>query len=137
MTRNGDLSDREVAQALGKSVRTIQRWCQAGKLPGAYRAGRPWRIPRSALDAPYRGAVDRFADGPIAEALPTLRAATALLERIDGALADADERTVDRLLHVLEALEAKAAVVGRHAADRRRVLERDRQLAMRARRRAV
>ncbi len=49
MTR--DLSDREVARALGKHPRSIQRWCQAGRLPGAYKAGRSWRIPRSALRA--------------------------------------------------------------------------------------
>ncbi len=49
MTR--DLSDREVARALGMHPRSIQRWCQAKKLPGAYKAGRSWRIPRSALRA--------------------------------------------------------------------------------------
>jgi len=47
----GDLTDTEVAQALGKHPRSIQRWCQAGKLLGAYKAGRSWRIPRSALRA--------------------------------------------------------------------------------------
>jgi excisionase family DNA binding protein len=46
-----DLSDQEVARALGKHPRSIQRWCQAGRLPGAYKAGRSWRIPRSALRA--------------------------------------------------------------------------------------
>ena len=44
-----DLSDREVARELGMHPRSIQRRCQAGKLPGAYKAGRSWRIPRSAL----------------------------------------------------------------------------------------
>ncbi len=29
--------------------RSIQRRCQAGKLPGAYKVGRSWRIPPSAL----------------------------------------------------------------------------------------
>ena len=123
-----------MAQALGKSVRTIQRWCQAGKLPGSYHAGRSWRIPRSALDVPQSRAVDRLAHGPVAAALPTLRATDALLARIDVALADADERTVERLLHILETLGARVVVVGRHAADRRRALERARQLAARARR---
>ncbi len=46
-----DLSDKEVARALRMHPRSIQRWCQAGKLPGAYKAGRSWRIPRSALRA--------------------------------------------------------------------------------------
>ena len=34
---------------LGKHPRTIQRWCQEGKLPGCYKAGRSWRIPRGTL----------------------------------------------------------------------------------------
>jgi excisionase family DNA binding protein len=138
MTRNaGDLSDREVARVLRKSVRTIQRWCQAGKLPGAYHAGRSWRIPRSALDAAHRGAVDRLALGPVAASLPVLRATTALLERIDGDLADADMQSVERLLAAVDALRAKIAAVGKHATERRRALERDRQLALRARRRGT
>jgi excisionase family DNA binding protein len=44
-----DLTDAQVAELLGKHKRTIQRWCAADKLPGSYRAGRSWRIPRSAL----------------------------------------------------------------------------------------
>lgn len=46
-----DLTDWEVARELGMHPRSIQRRCQAGKLPGAYKAGRSWRIPRSALRA--------------------------------------------------------------------------------------
>lgn len=46
-----DLSDREAANLLGKHMRTVQRWCAAGKLPGSYKAGRTWRIPRRALQA--------------------------------------------------------------------------------------
>jgi len=43
------LTDLEAARLLRKHPRTIQRWCQAGKLPGAYKAGRSWRIPPPAL----------------------------------------------------------------------------------------
>jgi excisionase family DNA binding protein len=46
-----DLTDVEVARELGMHRRSIQRRCQAGTLPGAYKAGRAWRIPRSALRA--------------------------------------------------------------------------------------
>ncbi len=46
-----DLTDVEVARELGMHKRSIQRRCQAEKLPGAYKAGRSWRIPRSALRA--------------------------------------------------------------------------------------
>jgi hypothetical protein len=38
-----------VARLVRKHVRTVQRWCMAGKLPGAYKAGRSWRIPPDAL----------------------------------------------------------------------------------------
>jgi hypothetical protein len=44
-----DFADAELADAFGKHRRTIQRWCVAGKLPGAYKAGRSWRIPPGAL----------------------------------------------------------------------------------------
>jgi hypothetical protein len=43
------LTDRVVARALLKHPRTIQRWCKDGKLPGATKAGRSWRIPMRAL----------------------------------------------------------------------------------------
>jgi excisionase family DNA binding protein len=46
-----DLTDKEVARELGMHPRSIQRRCKAGALPGAYKAGRSWRIPRSALQA--------------------------------------------------------------------------------------
>lgn len=46
-----DLTDTEVATRVGKHRRTIQRWCQEEKLPGAYKAGRSWRIPPASLRA--------------------------------------------------------------------------------------
>ncbi len=46
-----DLSDREVARQLDKHPRTIQRWCNAGALPGARKLGRSWRIPPEAVRA--------------------------------------------------------------------------------------
>jgi len=73
----GDLSDKEVAKLLRKHPRTIQRRCQAGKFPGAYKAGRSWRIPRQTLreaklgEALVRDAVER-----------ELRAATIACEQL-------------------------------------------------------
>jgi len=52
-----DLADHEVARELGMHPRSIQRRCQAGTLPGAYKAGRSWRIPRSALRGAQRAGV--------------------------------------------------------------------------------
>ena len=46
-----DLTDVEVARVLRMHPRSIQRRCQAGRLPGAYKAGRSWRIPPAALRA--------------------------------------------------------------------------------------
>ena len=45
-----DLTDREVAERTRASLRTVQRWCSNGRLPGAYKVGRAWRIPTTALD---------------------------------------------------------------------------------------
>jgi len=85
MTR--DLSDREVARALGKHPRSIQRWCGAGRLPGAYKAGRSWRIPRSALRAAQ---VDRaLGSGGIER---ELRAAAVACRELRSDLEGADER---------------------------------------------
>ena len=66
-----DLTDREVARELGMHPRSIQRRCQAKKLPGAYKAGRSWRIPRSALRAAQLDRAFRPRDSE-----PELRAAT-------------------------------------------------------------
>lgn len=82
-----DLSDVEVARALRKHPRSIQRWCLAGKLPGAYKAGRSWRIPRSALRA---ARVDRAlrSDGVERE----LRAAALACRQLRADLEGSEER---------------------------------------------
>jgi len=45
-----ELTPREVAQELGVTVRTVQRWIAGGRLPGT-RVGGRMRIPRGALEA--------------------------------------------------------------------------------------
>jgi hypothetical protein len=35
---------RRIAKSWGKSPRTIERWCQSGKIPGAYRTKRGWGV---------------------------------------------------------------------------------------------
>jgi excisionase family DNA binding protein len=42
----------EVAKLLGFHPDTVRLWCREGKLPGARKFGRDWRIPRSALEPP-------------------------------------------------------------------------------------
>lgn len=44
----------EVAKILNVTSRAIQKYCQQGRLPGAFKLGpatSPWRIPQSALDS--------------------------------------------------------------------------------------
>lgn len=45
------LTVAEVAASQRVSVRTVHRWISAGQIPGAYRAGKRWRIPPAALAA--------------------------------------------------------------------------------------
>ena len=45
-----ELTPREVAQELGVTVRTVQRWIATGRLPGS-RVGGRMRVPRSAIQA--------------------------------------------------------------------------------------
>lgn len=134
MTRTAaDLSDREVAEALRKSVRTVQRWCAAGKLPGAYKSGRSWRIPRASLDVAHREAVARFEHGAMGELGESLRVASERLKRAGENIAAADLREVERLLKLFEALGASVTDAGKLAAERRRKLTHNDQLKRRLR----
>jgi excisionase family DNA binding protein len=134
MARNApDLSDREVADALQKSVRTVQRWCNSGKLSGAYHAGRAWRIPRASLDAAHRDAVGRFERGPIAELREALHVVSQQLTRATQDIAEADLQTIERLIKRLRTLETSVKTTGKLASERRRGLVRDEDLAKRSR----
>jgi len=126
MARNtGDLTDREVAKALRKSVRTVQRWCESGKLSDAYKAGRSWRIPERSLDAVHRDAVRRLARDPLGDVIEEMRATSAQLRRATNLIADADARAVEDLRSALDALTAGAKAAGNAALERRKRLEFD------------
>jgi excisionase family DNA binding protein len=47
------LSTNEVAHVMGFNSRTIARWCREGRIDGAVKMGRVWRIPRKSLHAPW------------------------------------------------------------------------------------
>jgi acetyl-CoA/propionyl-CoA carboxylase biotin carboxyl carrier protein len=63
-----ELTPREVAQELGVSVRTVQRWIAAGRLPGT-RVGGRMRVSRAALPTVAEAAavpgLDRPEPGPV------------------------------------------------------------------------
>lgn len=40
----------EIANKLKVSVNTVGRWCAEGRFPHAYKAGRPWRVPRTDVE---------------------------------------------------------------------------------------
>ena len=44
------LKPEEVARLLGVNARTIKRWAESGKLPGAFRTpGGHWRVPAATV----------------------------------------------------------------------------------------
>ena len=49
MTKMKLLSTAEVARQTGFSPRTIARWCRDGKMDGAVKVGRVWRVPDRTL----------------------------------------------------------------------------------------
>lgn len=134
MTRSAaDLSDQEVADVLGKAVITVQKWCKTGKLAGAYKAGRSWRIPEDALDAVQRDAVRRAARGPLYELMPHLQTARERLRRARGPIAEADRDGLRDLLSALDALGAEVNRAGRAAQERQRELDRQPRLRTQSR----
>ena len=45
-----DMTVQELADRFGRCPSTVRAWCEAGRLPGAYKLrGREWRIPAVAL----------------------------------------------------------------------------------------
>jgi excisionase family DNA binding protein len=66
--REDDLTVEDVAAAFGRAVSTVRSWCQAGRIPGAYRLrGREWRIPPAGLDA-FRVGEQSGLSAPLARA---------------------------------------------------------------------
>src|SRR5918995_2999888 len=59
-----DLTPRQVAEELGVTVRTVQRWIADGRLP-ATRVGSRVRVSRSSLSAVAEGATSAPTAGPI------------------------------------------------------------------------
>jgi excisionase family DNA binding protein len=90
-----ELTPREVAQSLGVTVRTVQRWIANGRLPGS-RVGGRMRVPRSALQA-VSGAPTAGGGRPIGAVLIANR----------GEIAERVARTVRRLgMRVIRVHEA-------------------------------
>jgi hypothetical protein len=50
-TPRPDLTPAQFGALLGRSASTARLWCEAGKVPGAWKlAGRSWRIPAASVD---------------------------------------------------------------------------------------
>ena len=94
-----DLTPREVAQELGVTVRTVQRWIADGRLP-AMRVGSRVRVSRSSLTAVAEDASSSASAGPIRTLLVANR----------GEIASRVARTAHRL---------GMRVIGIHAPDDR------------------
>src|SRR5438876_9123747 len=45
-----DLTVAQVAESLNRPESTIRDWLDSGRLTGAYKRGKVWRVPRAALD---------------------------------------------------------------------------------------
>lgn len=84
---------QEAAQRLGVSPRSIQKWANDGKIPGAQKVGRGWMIPANAVVL----ADETFAQGhPFRMPMPLLNSSFApgqALNFID-ALPNADDRAI-------------------------------------------
>ncbi len=46
-----DLTVGEFGARFGRSASTARAWCELGKVPGAWKFGREWRIPTASLQA--------------------------------------------------------------------------------------
>jgi len=64
-----DLTAEAAGAELGRSASTVRAWCFQGRIPGAYRLGREWRIPRASLRR-YLDAQAVLAAGPVGDGPP-------------------------------------------------------------------
>lgn len=122
MTRAVVYTDREVAAALRKSQRTIQRWCAAGRLPGAFKAGRAWRIPEVALAREQARVVRRHLDGPLDVIGREAAALAKTLETVEADVASASAEECRTVLVGVDALRHAVLQLGRTAQERQRRL---------------
>ncbi|WP_169732881.1 helix-turn-helix domain-containing protein [Haloechinothrix halophila] len=44
------MTTQEVAQQWGVTDRVVRRMCASGRIPGAFRLGRDWFIPRTSIE---------------------------------------------------------------------------------------
>ena len=91
MSATDGLSPRQVADRLGTSTRTVQRWIASGRLPASRLGGR-WRVAFGAFDAFQRPADESPPDSP-----PDVSPIRALFIANRGEIATRISRTCDRL----------------------------------------
>lgn len=90
------------AKELGKSERTVRRWCQQGRLPGAVTVGGEWHVPEAAIRSAAMTGQRPPADDqarPSATALATashLADVAALVGRVENALRELGDEKAAR-----------------------------------------
>ncbi len=88
-------SVREAAQRMGVTLRAVQKWASEGKLTGAHKVGRDWRIPANCPD-PRNSVPSEHNPLVFRQAVPLLSgnfASGKSLEYINS-LTDADDRNI-------------------------------------------
>lgn len=102
-----DLTDRELAKALHKHPRTIQRWAASGRLPSAYKAGRSWRIPLSSLSASQSAAAASRRLGALYEQKTAMSDLRELLRVSRAAVGDASAQDCHDAMEATDSLNAE------------------------------
>ncbi|MGI8731066.1 MAG: helix-turn-helix domain-containing protein [Solirubrobacteraceae bacterium] len=121
------LTDRDVAERLGKHPRTIQRMCADGRFAGATKQGRTWRIPEADLDrVAGRGiSADR---GVILTAAATCRRIRTELADASGPMSEYAESELNRVAEALHQLQVEVADLAACARDTARTGGRQREM---------
>lgn len=92
---------QEAAQRMGVTVRAVQKWAAGGRIPGAVKSGRAWKIPKEAKtpeadrDA-ANGIPDVYRTTPFRLAMPLLNSSYPIGGCLDyiNSLPDPDDRNI-------------------------------------------
>lgn len=116
------------------SVRTIQREAANGRIKGARKIGRFWRLPASATNAPRpRDMQPQPHVSPLQDVVKKARALNVAIDTAQGDTVAGDVYELDQLLVTLERLRAAMNGLGGDVRERRDRAQRKQDLAARRR----